>query len=181
MAGNGSPNALESKFVKKIEDMRRERGLPSLKESNIHMLIIPDMSKASENGYSIYIENFRRIVQKHIDKINNYRENHPGYKLGFLIFDEAPGYLQVTDKKVKAKAGEPVSGFAHFHFMDKNLVESFWEADVDFVIWMTPYKNLLGNPRVYPQICIFDMKRKGKWKKRLVEYNANEMMCLEVE
>ena len=65
--------------------------------------------------------------------------------------------------------------------MDKNLVESFWEADVDFVIWMTPYKNLPGNPRVYPQICIFDMKRKGNWKKRLVEYNANEMMCLEVE
>lgn len=181
VAGNGSPNALESKFVKKIEDVRRERGLSSLKESNIQMLIIPDMSKASENGYSIYIENFRRIVQKHIGKINNYRENHPGYKLGFLIFDEAPGYLQVTDKKVKAKAGETVSGFAHFHFMDKNLVESFWEADVDFVIWMTPYKNLSGNPRVYPQICVFDLRRKDKWKKNLVEYNADEMMCLEAE
>lgn len=181
MSGNGSPNALESKFLKKIEDMRREKGLPSLKESNIHMLVIPDMSKASENGYSIYIENFKRIVKRHIDKIKIYRENHPDYKLGFLIFDEAPGYLQVRGKKMKAKAGEPVSGFAHFHFMDKNLVESFWEADVDFIIWMTPYKNLSGNPRVYPQICVFDMKRKDNWKKRLVEYNADEMMCLEAE
>jgi len=82
---------------------------------------------------------------------------------------------------MKAKVGEPVSGFAHFHFMDKNLVESFWEADVDFIIWMTPYKNLPSNPRVYPQICVFDLKRKDKWKKNLVEYNADEMMCLEAE
>ena len=65
------------------------------------------------------------------------------------------------------------------HFMDKNLVESFWKADVDFVIWMTPYKNLPGNPRVYPQICVFDLRRKDKWKKDLVEYNVDEMMCLE--
>ena len=181
VAGNNSPNALESKFVKKIEDMRRKNGLPTLKESNVHMFIIPDMSKASENGYSIYIENFKRIVQKHIDKIKNYRENHPGYKLGFLIFDEAPGYLRVTDKIVKVKAGESVSGFPHFHFVDKNLIESFLEADVDFFIWMTPYKNLPSNPRIYPQICVFDMKRKDNWKKRLIEYNVDEMMCLEVE
>ena len=87
----------------------------------------------------------------------------------------------MTDKVVKAKAWESVRGFAHFHFMDKNLVESFREADMDFVIWMTPYKNIPGNPRVYPQICIFDMKRKDNWKKSLVEYNANEIMCLETE
>ena len=71
----------------------------------------------------------------------------------------------MTDKKVKVKAGESVSGFAHFHFMDKILVESFGKVDVDFVIWMTPYKNLPSNPRVYPQICVFDMKRKDNWKK----------------
>ena len=43
------------------------------------------------------------------------------------------------------------------------------------------YKNLPSNPRVYPQICVFDLKRKDKWKKNLVEYNADEMMCLEAE
>lgn len=87
----------------------------------------------------------------------------------------------MTDKNVKAKVGEAVSGFAHFHFMDKNLVESFLEADVDFVIWMTPYKNLPSNSRAYPQICVLDMKHKDKWKNRLIEYNEDEMMCLETE
>lgn len=83
VSGNGSPNVLESKFVKEIEDMRRENGLPSLKESNIHMLVIPDMSKSSKNGYSIYIDNFKRIVQKHIDKIKNIAKTIPDINWGF--------------------------------------------------------------------------------------------------
>lgn len=180
-AGNNSPNALESKIVKELDDMLRERGLPTGKESNIQMFIIPDMSKASKNDYSIYIENFRRIVRKHVDKIQRYRENHPGYKLGFLIFDEAPGYFRATNKKVKPKAGDQVFGYPHFHFMDKNLIESFLDVDVDFVIWMTPFKNTPNNPRMYPQVSVFDMKRNNAWKERLIEYDVSEMVCMEAE
>lgn len=181
--GINSPNALESKYVKKIEDMLRKDGLPSLKESNIILRVIPDMTNVSKSGYSIYIKNFKRIVQKHIYKISNYRENHKGYKLGFLVLDEAPGYMQVADKHAWAnvKAGEPVFGWPHLYFKDKNLVESFLEADVEFVIWMTPHKYLPSNLRKYPKMCIIDMKKKDKWKKRLIEYNENEMMCMEIE
>lgn len=181
VVGKNSPNALESKLVKEVDDMFRKKGMSSLKESNIHMMVIPDLTKASKNGYSIYVENFRRIVDKHINKIKNYRKNHPGYKLGFLIFDEAPGYLQMQDKTVKVKPGAVVSGYPHIHFMDKNFIKVFENADVDFLIWMTPNKNLPQNPKMYPEICVFDIKRRSSWKKKLIKYDEDKMMCMEVE
>ena len=36
--GNNSPNALESKFIKKADEERRKNGLPSIKESNPSLL-----------------------------------------------------------------------------------------------------------------------------------------------
>lgn len=179
--GNNSPNALESKRVKEVEDMLRANGSPSLKESNIRMFIIPDMSKASENGYGLYVENFKRIVQKHVNKIENYRINHPGYKLGFLIFDEAPAYFEPFDKKIKPKAGEAVRGWPHLYFRDKNLVDSFCNVDVDFIIWITPFKDLPGNIHFLPKICVFDMKRINEWKTYLIDYKEEDLICMEVE
>ena len=73
--GYNSPNALESKRVKEVEDMLRANGTRSLKEANIKLFIIPDMSKASENGYGLYVENFKRIVEKHIKKIDCHPAN----------------------------------------------------------------------------------------------------------
>lgn len=181
VVGRNSPNALESRFIKNVEDMRRENGVPSLKESRVDILLIPDMSNVSENGYSIYIENFRRIIQKHVSKITNYRKNHNGYKLGFLIFDEAPVYMRVMDKNIVAIPGAPVKGFPHKIFRDRNLVESFINADVDFVIWVTPYKRIPGNPRMNPLICVFDMRKRKVLERKLINYNVDEMMCLEVK
>lgn len=178
--GRNSPNALESLFISRVDEERRQNGLPTIQESNIKLLYIPDMSMASDNGCSIYIDNFKRIVQKHINKIKTYRKNHPGYKLGFLIFDESPGYLKVENKKIELKTGEPVNGYCHFYFRDKNLVEIFMNADIDFVIWATPYKNMACNPFIYPQVVVFDLKHRGKWKKKLITYNENELQCLEV-
>ena len=179
--GHNSPNALESKYVKQIEDMLRENGSRSLKESNIHLFVTPDMSKASKNGYPIYVENFKRIVHKHVEKIHSYRENHPGYKLGFLIFDEAPAYMRVKERNTNPKPGEMIGGFPHAHFYDRNLVESFIDADVDYVIWMTPHKFFWGNPRIMPRICIFDLTKKENLKKHLLGYSTDQMVCLECE
>lgn len=181
VAGNNSPNALESKKIKEIDDIRRRNGLRTISEANITALIIPDMSKSSENNYSIYIENYKRIINKHIKKIENYRQNHPGYKLGFLIFDESPGYVMVTDKNIKPKKGDIISAFQHVYIRDKNLIGIFEGKDLDFVIWMTPYKNFPPNPKVYPEICVFDMMNKSAWKRNLIEYKTDEMLCLEVE
>lgn len=181
VAGNQSPNALESKRLKEIDDMFRENGLPPHRELNIHIMINPNRTNVSENGYDIYIENFKRIVNKHSKKIKNYRNNHPGYKLGFLIFDESPGYFCVENRNIMVRCGEKIHGFPHFYFKDKKFVESFMDEDLDFVIWVTPYKNLPQNPRIYPEISIFDLKRKQIWKKHIVGYDSANMVCLEAK
>lgn len=176
-----SPNVLESKFVKNIENMLRAKGVSSIKESNIELLVIPDMSKASENNYGTYVENFKRIVNKHLSKIDQYRCNHPGYKLGFLIFDEAPAYLRVEHSSTKPKAGQLIQGYPHLLFQDKNFMEIFLNYDLDYIIWMTPYKNTAENPRLYPLVMVIDLKKYKKSKMQFIEYKDVEMQCLEVE
>lgn len=179
IAGPNSPNALESRFVEKINDMRREKGLTSIKEANIQMFVVPDMSKASANSYSTYVENFNRIVKKHVEKISKYRENHPGYKLGFLILDEAPGYIQVHDTSIDYKNSKSVKGVPHNFFKDANLVRSFMNVDLDFVLWIAPYKFFPPNKRMFPVISVYDLKQRNYWKNQLVEYNCDKMICLE--
>lgn len=177
---SNSPNALESRFYKKYNSERRKNELPTFEEAGIDLLVIPDMSKASENNYETYIENFRQTVGSHVNKIKKYRANHPGYKLGFLIFDEAPGYVVFKNRPEVIPHGVPVMvDGLHWHFRDKNLLEVFVNSDLDFVIWMTPYKNLPMNPRRIPTICIFDLSEKGKRRIKMVNYVADEMQCLE--
>lgn len=177
-----SPNALESSFYKKCNRERRENGLPTLEEAGIDLFVIPDMSKASENNYKLYVENFSWTVGSHVKKVANYRANHPGYKLGFLIFDEAPGYVVLKKRPDVIPHDKPirVDGL-HWHFRDKNLIEVFLNSDVDFVVWMTPYKNLPRNPRCFPTICIFDLSEKRKRRIKMIDYAVDEMQCLECE
>ena len=59
-----------------------------------------------------------------------------------MIYDEAPGYLRVLENKVNAIPGERIGGYAPYHFLDRNLVDIVLDTEVDFIIWMTPYKNL---------------------------------------
>ena len=179
--GNNSPNALESKIIREIETERRKNGFLSFKESNIRIYVVPDMSKASENSYEIYLENFKRIIEKHVRKIEKYRDSHPGYKLGFMIFDESPGYAKVSDAGVHYNAGDAAQVAPHWHFRDKNFLQNILDADLDFLIWITPYKNLPMNPRIYPAISVFDMKKRTVLKRRLIEYDPKLMVCLEVE
>ena len=70
---------------------------------------------------------------------------------------------------------------SHIYFRDKNLVDSFCDTNVDFVIWITPFKDLPGNLHFMPQVCIFDMKRSNEWKKNLIEYKEDDLVCMEVE
>lgn len=177
--GNQSPNALESVFLRNVENTLRENGKPSLKELNIQMLVIPNMENASENNYVTYAENFRRVVKKHLEKIPDYRRNHPKYKLGFLVFDESAGYIQVEDPNKERKPGEKISGIRHSFFYDRRFIEVFEGQDLDFLIWMTPNKNLPENPNVFPEVSVFDLKGHSRWKKRLMNFDCEKTVCWE--
>lgn len=88
--------------------------------------------------------------------------------------------MRVVDKNIVPMPGTAVKGFPHKLFIDRNLVECFINADADFVVWVAPYKNIPGNPRMNPQICIYDMRKKSALEKKLIDYKIDEMMCLEV-
>ena len=80
----------------------------------------------------------------------------------FLIFDESTGYVQAADKSFVERgpvAGEFFQCNSLWHFLDKRFVDIFKDADIDYVVWFTPYKMIHGSPIQPPKICVFDMKK----------------------
>ena len=45
------------------------------------------LSTHEDHNYNLYLKCFQRVISKHIDSIPLYKENHPGYKVIFLVFD----------------------------------------------------------------------------------------------
>lgn len=178
--GKQSPNAIESKYLREVDNYLRENGNTTLKESNIQMLVIPRGKNISENSYATYVENFRRVAKKHLEKISEYRRNHPKYKLGFLVFDESAGYIQVEDPGMKRKPGDAISGIIHSFCYDRKFIEVFDGYDLDFLVWMTPNKNSSEKQQIFPNVSIFDLKCHNKWRKRLMDFDCEKTICMEV-
>ena len=65
----------------------------------------------------MYCKGFERTVKKHIGKIENYRNNHPGYKLIFFVFDESSGIYFENEGND--------AGRLHFHFLDNKFINVF--------------------------------------------------------
>jgi len=179
--GSNCPNALEAKALNKIKQLRGIEKFKEDQKNNITYIMNPDLTDSSDHNYKIYIDNFHRILNSHIEKIGNYKKNHPNFKLGFIVFDESAGYLHVDEKDKKIQnCYEKVYGYRHFYWLDKNLVESFINADIDFLIWLTPNKNMPQNKEVYPNGAIFDLKKLQKNKNDLITYDEDQMISLEV-
>lgn len=101
---------------------------------------IPDKTEEHHN-YQAYINNFRRICQKHLDGVKAYRENYPDKKLGFLIIDDATAYVP---KNSDMRISNVVYSLP---FFDKNFMSLFVKSDVDFVLWAfnNKYVNVNGD------------------------------------
>lgn len=176
------PNALETKMIRELENIQIEKGLPTFEEQNIKLLVIPDMKNASEHNYNNYVENFNKTVRKHIKKIPNYRNNHPNYKLGFIIFDESTGYIIPKDyaEYKNINYGDPILAYLHFYWLDKNLIDAFIDEDLDYVIWVTPYKNIAENGQLIPSIFLIDIKKyRKKYYKKTVDYSNQYVTSIE--
>ena len=70
------------------------------------------------HNYDMYYNGFKRTVTKHINKISNYKSNHPNAKCIFLVFDESSGTYYENN-------GNKDQGILHYHFMDKNFIDVF--------------------------------------------------------
>ena len=131
------------------------------------------LSTNEDHNYEYYYKNFQRTVINHCEKIENYRENHKNYKLIFFIYDESTAYIEADEIRDSGIYGKP-----HLYYLDKRFVECFLQADIDYLIWMAPYKRFHDAPddKQLPKVAIYDLKN---FKYELIEYKKEKMVSSE--
>lgn len=171
-------NKRESEIINKLIK-NNKNFLELAKKGNI--FINPDSGLRGEqdHNYEYYINNFKRVVSNHIKKIEQYKKNHQGYKIVFFIVDESSPYI----KEIKDKRPDDVDTpfFAHPHkwCFDKNMIDIIINSEIDYVIWMTPYKHFKTIEKIkIPMATIIDVKRIKK--DYLIDYDKNKMKSLEI-
>lgn len=152
-------NQRESKIRKELEKSSI-MGLLS-NDASIIINAVTDLPEREDHNYEFYYENFKRVIKKHIESIPLYKKNHPGYDTVFFIFDESSGYVLAEDELQAKRCISPGEMFycrPYLHFIDKRFVELFAEADIDYVIWYSPYKHFDSDMPELPFTCIYDVK-----------------------
>ncbi|GFH40272.1 hypothetical protein Hs20B_06700 [Lactococcus insecticola] len=136
--------------------------------------VIPEKTEEHHN-YQAYINNFKRICQKHLDSLESYRENYPHKKLGFLIIDDATMYLP-SKKTPRTTLKDAVYSLPYY---DKNFMSLFVQSDVDFVIWAFNNKYLYingdhGQNSYLPDIAVIS---KDNYYTKHSKYIDSKKMC----
>ena len=150
-------------------------------EHNGTLFFVPDTSNRDDFNYNGYIKNFKRVLDDHSNKVDNYRKNYPQCKACVLfICDESNNYIQLTEKTV-IKDGElsgPIK--VHNQFLDKRFLDVIRNTKADYVIWFGYYKLLFINSREVkqPLVCIYDVKHMNK---KEIEYDSQKMFMLTEE
>lgn len=137
-----------------------------------------------DHNYDLYLKCFRRVIAKHINSIPIYKENHPGYKVIFLVFDESSAYFeaeQAIDHKKQLLKGEGMSGRPHFFFVDDDFLSAFANKGIDYLFWYTPYKLFehITPPLELPTLCAYDLSVKP-FSHQTYEYDNSRMSSVEI-
>lgn len=155
---NEKESKIQKEVRRKIKEAHPEADVDSLP---IFVDAITGLSSNENHNFTLYYENFRRTVSKHISKISLYRQNHPNKKLVFFVCDESTAYVRVDEELARRGpiALEKFEGDPHRVFADMRFLIEFKNADVDYVIWYTPFKLLHGCRIQLPKVAVFDIKR----------------------
>lgn len=173
---NGKDNPTLAKESKMYEEIK-----PLLNNNLVFITAHSGLPTEKDHNYDMYYNGFKRTVTKHINKIPNYKSNHPNAKCIFLVFDESSGTYYENN-------GNKNQGILHYHFMDKKFIDVFEKSDVDYLIWFAPYKGChidkKGKPK-YIQVTplvIYDVKKfmKNRYiRNKIYNYNENKMISSE--
>ena len=133
-------NPTNQKARKVEKDLKNKGILDTFPQAELFINAPTDLPTDEDHNYRFYQENFKRIVDKHKSNISLYRENHPGYKIIFFVFDESSMYCKVDEPNKVIKQGEMFEFESHYWFADKTFVDVFKNSDIDYLIWYAPYK-----------------------------------------
>ena len=122
----------------RAKELRKKLNLSS--DTQLFINSPTDLPSLQDHNYRFYKYNFKRVIEKHIEKIPLYRSNHPDYKLIFFVFDESSMYCQTDIQNRIIKKDEPVLGKPHVWYFDKAFIDVFMNSGIDYLIWFTPYK-----------------------------------------
>lgn len=171
-------NQRESELIK---ELTRDNEVLKKAAEKGQLIVIPNTWLVGEkdHNYNYYINSFNRVVGNHIKKIDNYKVNHPGYKTIFFVFDESSPYAKCLDEKRPKKVSEALSAALHLWWYDKNMISCLKGSNIDYLIWVTPYKRFNSIEKVeLPKAIIINVE-KIKYKK-LIEYSPSDMQSLEL-
>ena len=135
----------------KISDLKNENELIHLGDKGTIYLFASNIASVKK-------------FKKHIKNIERYKENHPGHKVVFFVFDEASAYFEMGQPNCNVKMGEIFQGKPHLWFLDKGFVDVFKNSEMDFLIWFAPYKHCTafsvkgGKSLDLPQAVVYDVK-----------------------
>lgn len=173
----------EREIQREIQEAFKDTNIP--KRALTNGLIInakPDEDYDQAHNYTQYLKQFERVVRQHINKIDGCRKRHPGQKMGFLILDETDLYIELVheeDAKKPWDVGDRVMvQQLHIPFLDYNFMKEFDGKDVDFLIWVLPYKVHSGGPYELPLLSIIEVPRFFLEKSSLIKnFKVNCLRC----
>ncbi len=117
-------NAIESVMQKELRESGILDRFPNVE--NIICNAITDLPTEQDHNYTFYLNNFVRIVEEHMRKIDLYKQNHPNFKTIFFIFDESSAYIEALKKPEIICKGEIYTGRIHYWFWDKSFLNVFF-------------------------------------------------------
>lgn len=160
----------ENEIRKELEEKGFDKLFPDAK---LIANVDSGLPTKEDHNYEYYYNNFKRTIEKHSDNIKNYRENHKDYKLLFFVYDESSAYIDAESTNEIS-----VYGSLHLYFFDKRFVECFRNEDIDYLVWMTPYKRYQYAPEKLqpPRATVYDIKNINY---ELIEYDEKRMVSSE--
>jgi len=162
-------------------ELRKSEIVVIFPNAKIIVNAITKMPTQEDHNYTFYRNNFVRAIEQHKSKIKQYRKNHNEYKLIFFVFDESSGYFQTSEEpafKGSNSSEKTIRGTPHQHFLDEDFLKSIIGADIDFLIWFSPFKliNTENSPLDLPKVCVFDVKAMN-----IETINYDERLMVSVE
>lgn len=131
-----------------------------------------------DHNYNLYVKNFKRVVEKHIKKIEKYKNNHPGFKTIFFVFDESTPYMKLVNCEAPKNPGDLMHGELHYWWKDSNMLDVIKNSNIDCLIWLTPYKHFDSVQKVrYPLAVIYDVSKINFNKN--IKYEIDELESME--
>lgn len=182
---DGSVNALKVKENEMLKELKESGILDRIPEgTQLITLANTKLPTEEDHNFKRYKNNFRRVIEKHSNKVESYRKNHKDYKLIFFVFDETSGsYFETFNmkNKEKLKYKSPVTAKLHCFWADEDFVNVIENSKADYLIWYKPNNNFItpsgGMNSELPKVVIYDLSNMEPQK---IKYNESLMVSSEI-